>query len=237
MENLKKCTKCGEEKPATVEYFNKGERYKDGLNSKCKFCIKEYSKKYRKENKEYFKQYYIENENKIKEHNKEYKKQNKNKIKEYNREYRNKNKNKIKEYNREYCKEYYNYNKDKIKKYNEDYQKENKERCCQYTKKRRMLKKQLPATLTLSQWQQIKSEFNNKCAYCGEGEDLEQEHFIPISKGGEYTHKNIIPACKSCNCSKNNTYFEEWYPTYKYYSEERERYILDYLKSIHNKLN
>lgn len=35
---LKRCTKCGEEKPATVEYFHRFQRMKDGLATLCKPC-------------------------------------------------------------------------------------------------------------------------------------------------------------------------------------------------------
>ena len=57
----KKCTKCGEEKPFTREYF-----YKKGhtLTSRCKLCIKEDRKNYHIENKEiicYKKRQYTKN--------------------------------------------------------------------------------------------------------------------------------------------------------------------------------
>ena len=31
---------------------------------------------------------------------------------------------------------------------------------------------------------------------------LEQEHVIPLSKGGALTLHNIVPACRSCNSKK-----------------------------------
>ena len=49
MTPLKKCTKCGEEKPATKEFFWKNPRSKDGLQYKCKQCetkrVTEYDKR------------------------------------------------------------------------------------------------------------------------------------------------------------------------------------------------
>ena len=74
----------------------------------------------------------------------------------------------------------------------------------------------MPATLTLKQWEQIKKDFDYKCAYCGItetehynqfNERLHQEHFYAMSKGGGLTHNNIIPACKSCNSSKGTKDF------------------------------
>ncbi len=61
---------------------------------------------------------------------------------------------------------------------------------------------------------------------------LHQDHFIPLTKGGGYTKENIIPACRSCNASKQNADFEEWYPQYEYYSKEREQKILDYMGGL-----
>tara|TARA_R110000787_G_scaffold216265_1_gene325395 strand:- start:2353 stop:2805 length:453 start_codon:yes stop_codon:yes gene_type:complete len=49
----KKCTKCEEEKPATLEYFYRKTKTKDGLQYSCKQC----SKAYYEANKEYYKEY------------------------------------------------------------------------------------------------------------------------------------------------------------------------------------
>lgn len=35
--------------------------------------------------------------------------------------------------------------------------------------------------------------------------------------------------CISCNSSKRDKDFFEWYPTYKHYNQEREKFILEYL--------
>ena len=37
-QSYKKCTKCGEEKPATKEYFHAQNKTKDGIKSVCKIC-------------------------------------------------------------------------------------------------------------------------------------------------------------------------------------------------------
>jgi 5-methylcytosine-specific restriction endonuclease McrA len=71
--------------------------------------------------------------------------------------------------------------------------------------------------------------FDNKCAYCGKEKPLAQDHFVPLSKGGEYTNNNIICSCKSCNSSKSDKDFFEWYPEQLFYSKEREAKILKYL--------
>lgn len=63
----------------------------------------------------------------------------------------------------------------------------------------------LPNTLTKKQWKAILDQFNHSCAYCGRSlKHLQQEHVIPIKKGGGYTKENIIPACKRCNGTKSD---------------------------------
>lgn len=61
---------------------------------------------------------------------------------------------------------------------------------------------------------------------------LTQDHFLPLSKGGEYTVNNIIPACKNCNCSKQDKDFSEWYSKQEFYRKERELKILEHVYGI-----
>jgi len=49
---LKRCTQCGEAKPATTEYFYQEKRAKDGLQSACKLCFLERQAAYRQDNAE-----------------------------------------------------------------------------------------------------------------------------------------------------------------------------------------
>jgi len=126
-------------------------------------------------------------------------------------------------------KEYRKNNKDKISKSSKEYKQSHKEESRIYSNNRRALKRKLPHTLTIAQWRLMKQHFGNSCSYCGEERQLTQDHFVPSSKGGEYTINNIIPACGNCNSSKNNSDFFKWYPKQPFYSEEREKRILAYL--------
>jgi 5-methylcytosine-specific restriction endonuclease McrA len=59
--------------------------------------------------------------------------------------------------------------------------------------------------LTLAQWQEIKAHYGQRCVYCGRKmQRLTLDHIIPLSKGGNHTATNIVPACLSCNSRKNN---------------------------------
>lgn len=231
---MKVCSKCKIEKPATTEYFHKDKNKKDGFTGICKTC----KKKYYEENKEYFtiviKEYREENKEHYQEIRRNYLQENKEEIAIK----LNKNYEENKEYRLECRKEYYKKNKEKVRETIRQYSKENPHISRQYRQRRKALERKLPHTLTIEEWNNTKKYFNNSCAYCGiteaehlkkHNEQLHQEHFIPISKDGEYTRNNIIPACKTCNGSKNNNDFFKWYSNYEFYDKGREKFILEYL--------
>lgn len=129
---MKTCSKCKIEKDYSE--FSKNKSHKDGLNSQCKTCCKEYSKKYYISNKEhykgYYKEYYISNKEKIEE----YRQANREKILEYKKEHQKKYRKANKEYYKEYNKEYCQANKEKIKEYKKEHKQANKEHYKEYYK-------------------------------------------------------------------------------------------------------
>ena len=50
-----------------------------------------------------------------------------------------------------------------------------------------------------------------ECIYCGEEGETTFDHLVPLSKGGEDTISNQVPACKSCNSSKGSRDVIEWF--------------------------
>lgn len=75
-------------------------------------------------------------------------------------------------------------------------------------------KRGLVSNFTASEWHSALMYWESLCSYCGNPRDLwfelVQEHFVPVSAGGGYTADNIVPACKYCNSSKNNSDPHEW---------------------------
>lgn len=211
--------------------------------------MKEYYEENKEQLLEYREEYYKENKEYILEQVKLYREENKGRIVEKRKKYREKNKERI----TETCRRYWNNNKEYLSRKNREYRIENKEQeqerhrrhyienphmYRQSVQRRRSKVKKLPYTLTIEEWNDIKSHFNNSCAYCGMTEEkhmekfnerLHQEHFVALSNGGEYTRNNIIPSCKSCNSSKCDKDFFEWYFKQEYYSKNRERKILKFL--------
>jgi hypothetical protein len=247
----KVCTKCGRELLVTTEFFKRPRKDKDWFTSKCRECLNKEKRIWNKENKKHIQAYEQENAERIKRYRKEYKKKNAEHIKESNGKYRHENAERLLKYRqdnkahrKEYNAQYYQNNATKVKehsklyrtRYADKYKKyyikwklENPSKISVIMHRRNAKKSELQSDYTVEQWQTTVHYFNNKCAYCGKEEKLTQDHFLALSKGGEYTINNIIPVCLSCNSSKNNKDFFEWYPQYEHYSKRREQKILKYL--------
>ena len=136
--DFKRCSKCGEEKPASTEYFVRAKKEKSGLASSCKDCNRKWreqnrekllaaSKKWRQENKkkkaEMDKKYREENKEKRAAYDKEYYKLNKKKKREYQKLYREKNGDAMREKDRIRYRE----NKEEINEKKRKYYRENRE--------------------------------------------------------------------------------------------------------------
>jgi 5-methylcytosine-specific restriction endonuclease McrA len=57
------------------------------------------------------------------------------------------------------------------------------------------------------EWRRMK---NGVCVYCGSAENITIDHVIPLSRGGHHGIGNLVPACGSCNFSKNGQTVMEW---------------------------
>jgi hypothetical protein len=77
------------------------------------------------------------------------------------------------------------------------------------------------------EWEECKKFFNYRCAYCGElyeeyvknkKQDFHKEHNI---NNGSNRLDNCVPACGSCNSSKNNRDFEKWYKSKEFFDISR----------------
>lgn len=265
MQTIKVCSKCGETKPATEEYFYKSTQSKCGLVASCKQCEKAYKLRNKDRIKMLRQKNHELNKTERNEKHRAWYQANKEHARAYAKEYALKNKESIRAYyqskyyktKEEYllkAKTYRNNNKARCYERSKKYRQKNAETISEKAKKRyykkhetylstarkwnqrrRTAKISLPATLTEDQWCVIVQLFDNKCAYCGKTKKLEQDHFVALSNGGEYSHNNIVPSCHSCNTSKKNNDFFEWYPKQGHYSKKREAKILKFLHYENNR--
>lgn len=215
MSEMKKCSKCGNEYPNTDEYFCKHKNYKDGLSCLCLECKKINNAKRRDKKLKNLKRWRDEN-------------------KERRAEYRKMYYALHGERERKSHKKWLLDNKEKVLAYGRYHKLNNRERYCINEQRRNARKKKLPATFTPEQWERCLEYFEYKDAYTGlPMGTVTQDHFIPLSNGGQYTIDNIIPCDKNINSSKSNNDPFEWYKKQPFFSEKRLKRILKYLRYKH----
>jgi hypothetical protein len=234
----KKCSKCKSVK--TLDEFTSNKNGLGGRKSVCRSCECKRQKTPEFKNKR--KLWYHENRDRERQRRRKYVKDNLDKVLATNKRWNEENRDLVKKINKKsylknrdrrlaYIKEYNKIPEVVEKRYAYKRTEKGRESTRRYNHSREANKKGLLNTLSANDWKNAKLHFANSCCYCGndESEKLTQDHFFPLSKGGEYTSKNIIPACGSCNFSKNNKDFFDWYPKQPFYSKQRERKILKYL--------
>lgn len=198
-EEYKLCLDCNEFHPMNAEWFHKNKSSLDGFNPYCKEKARERS----------LKRYLtVKEDDDLRR--KEFYWANREHYQERQKEYDNKRKNEKKEYLK-------------------DWQKVNREKLYEYTKNRNEHKKH---EISDQEWEFCKHYFDNSCSYCGlhvdihldlHYQDLHREHAIDT---GANDISNCIPACKSCNASKRNKDYDEWY------TENNEKFNIERLNKI-----
>lgn len=205
---MKTCAKCCTEKPYTE--FRKDPRYKDGHQSYCKQCYKEYQKARRADPEQIVK---------IKAYEQQWYQENKERVAPRRREYdRNRWKNDVefRERKRDEDRERYQSNPEtqarkqaasrnfhhKRYRLDEAYRKDKLLRGKVHVRRRRMRVKEAGGKYTVAQWRELCAKYNHCCLCCGEKKDLSPDHIVPLSRGGTNSIDNIQPLCSICNIRK-----------------------------------
>lgn len=106
-----------------------------------------------------------------------------------------------------YRRKWYAANKQKVQQYGAAWQKANPDKIQAQGQRRRAAKRGATRRdFTAAQWKAMQEAFDHRCAYCNKRckGRLTQDHITPISKGGQHTAFNIVPACLSCNSRKHD---------------------------------
>lgn len=98
-----------------------------------------------------------------------------------------------------------------------------------YNHKRKQKHLKLEFIWTRKDWEFCKKQWDYKCAYCGcKSDKLTQDHFIPIAAPDciGTVKENIVPACSKCNSTKRHR------PAHEFCSESTIKKIMDYFKTF-----
>jgi hypothetical protein len=217
-EGFKFCSICGVEYPDTQKYFNIHRKNPEiQLRARCKHCESQYHKDHRKINKERYskqsKEYYENNKSEV--------------LKKCAVRYSN-----IKDEINLYRRDFYQNHKEEYNERHKRYDKSDAGKIAglrKYAKRKSALSRAI-VDFTSNQWRECNKYFEKSCAYCSETRKvLHMDHVIPVINGGDHTRRNIVLACKSCNCSKQDKVMEEWYRQQIFFSEERLQKIYDWI--------
>jgi hypothetical protein len=217
---FKTCNKCGTKLPLTEFAAHKGTR--DGFNSQCKSCVREYSR-----------QHYIKNREKKLQQNRSWY--------EANKEARNKQ---IAEYQRsrperqkEIDRKSYQKNREKRIQKTKNWLKAHPEVHAFRTMCERTVNLGLLLDYQMEDWEIALRFFDHKCAYCdSKPKVLEKDHIVALSNKGPTIPSNIIPVCRSCNMNKKVKDLEVWFPEQSFFTQERLLKIKKYQLSIARKV-
>jgi hypothetical protein len=244
---MKRCYKCKQELPATLDYFSKKN---DGLASLCKECAKIEAKKYYRKYKETDPDSLREKGN---ERKRKWRKENPEKYTAERQRHMANNLEKERERCRLYRRKKYQESPDEVRAKNRQWAKENpisvhernqrfRANNPQYSKiknaKRKARKQSLPDNFTAQDWQRALDYFNDCCAVCGCPAGLwhtiAADHWIPLTSPNcpGTIPTNIIPLCHAqkdgeggCNNSKYNREPEQWLT--EKYGKRKAQQVLD----------
>jgi 5-methylcytosine-specific restriction endonuclease McrA len=218
--HFKVCSKCGEEKPRTE--FTKHCRSKDGLESSCKSCRKQYCLKNRALISEYQKQWFKNNREKLLKKKKQYYLKNRERQLEYKRHYYQKNREEVLNRNKKYRLA----NRDLILGYQKQHYQENREKYLAKSARREALKQEaIPKVLVNCQKEEerlVKIYKLRKLLTKATGIEHHVDHIWPLSKGGPHWSGNLQIITAEENLSKGDSLCEE---TARVIQESLDEYI------------
>lgn len=193
----KRCTKCGETYPRTAEYFHTAPHHTDGLASRCRTCVNEDHRDYKRRNPE-----------KIKAERAEYKSRNRKIIRQKERERYAANIEQERERSRKKAKDHPEQAKKRMQRLLERQPDYNRVRTQNY----RARKQAAQGTHTAKDVQKQYQSQKGKCWWCGKkvGKKYHVDHRTPLARGGSDAPENLCITCPSCNMSKQDKMPWEW---------------------------
>lgn len=210
----KVCTKCEQEKP--LDMFGAHKRARDGKHTQCRACRIAVSSAWAKAHPERMKElrlkYWAENGDRIRANkrvtDKNYREGRKAERKAYDEAHRDRINQLRRESRSANPQKYYQAVERWKAKHRDHFLALSQNVTARQRAKRSGANK---IDLTHQEWRAIKETYEGRCVYCGDHpEKLTQDHRTPLSRGGNHTASNVVPACPKCNSRKGNRTAEEF---------------------------
>ena len=202
MTSLKTCTKCGQTKPATREWFHVDKRIRGGLRSQCKECAVAYMRGYctghREREAARSRAWYKINSEKSKEYNRQWAEANRERSREIKRRWEENHPEKVGLWTKTHPEE--------AAKMRREWRQANQDKCRAIRRNRKARKRSNGGKHTAEDIVQIYADQDGFCFYCGTelGENYHVDHMTPLIRGGSNGPENLCCACPQCNMSKNS---------------------------------
>lgn len=189
---LKQCTKCQELKPATLEYFHKDRTRPDGINPRCKVCVKAFQQSIHPKMIEAAYRWRDANPDEAKAAIKNWQKNNPDKVQSYW----------LTENSRLKSRNWRAANREKSRQAARQWAKDNPVKNAIQTANHKALLNGSEGTYTEAEWTELCARYSYLCLCCKEQKPLTVDHVIPVTKGGRNDVSNLQPLCKECNSRK-----------------------------------
>jgi 5-methylcytosine-specific restriction endonuclease McrA len=202
---FKRCTKCGTEYPATLEFFDQNKDGQFGLHSCCKQCRSEKARKWREQNSERC----ASNDRRWAENNRE-------RVAEKTRRYRERHPEQIAEYVQYVKASHPRRHADAQQRYRHAYPDKKYVRTPEQSRvanqRRRARQLHSDGRFSVADIQHKYEMQKGLCAYCDCALNgiYHIDHVVPISRGGSNSIENIVLSCPQCNLSKGAKTLSEW---------------------------
>lgn len=217
MNQSKTCSKCGETKP--LEMFSKNRNTKDGLQTQCKACNAAYQAANRERISQRLKERRKTHGDQMRAQSRASWAKHREKRLEWHRKHYQENKAAYAEYHkkrypliaerkRAVSKKWREDNPERYRQQMRDWLVANLDKHNEHSRQRRARLRD--ATIAEVTNRDIRRLMSSPCLYCGSHENITVDHVVPLARGGSHAIGNLVPACKTCNSRKKDSFIVEW---------------------------